>query len=337
MKHHLSEKNAMQPNVEPAETRRWVRIVGWVISLLPVPLLLMSAVMKIVQPPGFNDGLAHLGWKPSDALGLAALEFACVAVYIIPRSSVLGAILLTGYLGGAIATHVRIGDPFFPARVVPLALGVLVWLGLLLRDERVRALLPLRQGPRPLPLLLKVPIAAAGIAIAAVVVVLLQPTEFRIDRSASIAAEPSEVFAQVNDFHNWDAWSPWKKLDPAATATFEGPPEGEGAIFKWSGNDEIGAGMMTLTESKPSERIKIKLDFFKPFKATNNTEFTFHAERDDTLVTWTMTGERDFMQKAVCLFMDIDKMVGGQFDEGLSNLRSAVQQQRQRASNGEAK
>jgi hypothetical protein len=85
------------------------------------------------------------------------------------------------------------------------------------------------------------------------------------------------VFAQVNDFHNWEAWSPWAKLDPAAKATFEGPHPGKGAIFRWAGNEEVGEGSMTITESRPSELIKIKLEFLKPFEATNTAEFTLPA------------------------------------------------------------
>jgi hypothetical protein len=91
--------------------------------------------------------------------------------------------------------------------------------------------------------------------------------------------------AQVNDFHNWEAWSPWAKLDPAAKNSFEGPSAGIGAIFKWSGNNEVGEGSMTITESRPSDLIKIKLDFTKPFEATNATEFTFKPEGNQTMVT----------------------------------------------------
>src|SRR5438552_10530725 len=96
-------------------------------------------------------------------------------------------------------------------------------------------------------------IAIAAIIVVFVVVVALQPSEFRIVRSATISAPPSDVFAQVNDFHNWEAWSPWAKLDPAAKNSFEGPSAGTGAIFKWSGNGDVGEGIMTLTESRPSE------------------------------------------------------------------------------------
>ncbi len=156
-------------------------------------------------------------------------------------------------------------------------------------------------------------------------IVALQPADFRIERKATIAAPQAVVFAQVNDFHNWEAWSPWAKLDPKAKNTFEGPSAGTGAIFKWSGNDEVGEGMMTVTESKPSELIKIKLDFVRPFEDTSNVEFTFKAEGDQTVVTWAMIGRKGFVSKAVCMFMDMDKMLGGQFDQGLASMKAAAE------------
>ena len=110
-------------------------------STLPVLLLLFSAAMKLMQPPGLAEGFAHLGLPVSHALGLGILELACTVVYVIPRTSILGAILLTGYLGGATAIHVRVDDPFFATPIV----GVLIWGGLFLRDPRLRALIPLRQ------------------------------------------------------------------------------------------------------------------------------------------------------------------------------------------------
>jgi hypothetical protein len=121
-----------------SKRRLWI---GRVLSALPVLVLLASAAAKLVRPPGFDEGLAHLGWTINLALGLAILEITCTVIYIIPRTAVLGAILLTAYLGGATATHVRVGDPYF---LQPL-LGVLVWAGLYLRDPRLHALLPLKK------------------------------------------------------------------------------------------------------------------------------------------------------------------------------------------------
>jgi hypothetical protein len=158
-----------------------------------------------------------------------------------------------------------------------------------------------------------------------VLVVAMQPANFRVARSATIAAPPAMVFEQVNDFHNWEAWSPWAKLDPAAKNTFEGPTSGTGAIFRWNGNSEVGEGSMTTTESRPGELVRIKLDFVRPFAGTSDVEFKFEPAGDQTKVTWSMSGENNFIAKAMSLFMDCEAMCGAQFDEGLANMKSVVE------------
>lgn len=160
-----------------------------------------------------------------------------------------------------------------------------------------------------------------------VVIVALQPAKFSVSRSATIAAPPELVFAQVNDFRRWDAWSPWAKLDPAMKTSFSGPESGAGAVYEWQGNDDVGEGRMTLTTSTPSTHIRIKLEFIKPFPATNDTEFTFTGDGQVTLVAWTMSGEHNFMGKAFCLVMNMDKMVGGDFEKGLAQLKAVVEAQ----------
>jgi hypothetical protein len=164
-----------------------------------------------------------------------------------------------------------------------------------------------------------------GLLAVGAIVVATRPSEFRVQRSATISAPASVVFDQVNDFHNWEAWSPWAKLDPAAKNTFEGAPAGEGAVFTWSGNDKVGAGRMTVTDSRPNELVRIKLEFIKPFEATCTTEFTFKPEGDHTAVTWTMTGRNNFIAKAVCLFNDMDANVGGDFEKGLVNMKTVAE------------
>ena len=114
----------------------------------------------------------------------------------------------------------------------------------------------------------------------------------------------------------WEAWSPWARLDPAMKQAYEGAPAGTGAIYTWAGNSQVGEGRMTLTESRPSDLIRIRLEFLKPFAATSTAEFTFKAERNQTVVTWSMAGKNNFIAKAVHLFMNMDKMVGGNFEEG---------------------
>jgi hypothetical protein len=174
-------------------------------------------------------------------------------------------------------------------------------------------------------MLVKTLVALAVIVVVLVVIIALQPGEFRVARSATISAPAPEVFTQVNDFHKWEAWNPWGKIDPAMRQTYEGARAGAGAIYTWTGNNEVGEGRMTIIESRPSDLIRIKLEFFKPFAATNLAEFTFKPEGDQTATTWSMTGEKNFMAKAIHLFISMDKMIGGQFEKGLADMKSAVE------------
>jgi hypothetical protein len=175
------------------------------------------------------------------------------------------------------------------------------------------------------PMLKTFLIAIPVILIAFGIVVAMQPADFRVTRTATISAPPAAGFAQVNDFSKWQNWSPWAKLDPAAKSTFEGPPTGTGATFRWAGNNQVGEGRMTITESHPNDLVRIELEFLKPFKATNTAEFTFKPEGNQTVVSWSMFGKNNFMGKAMGLFMDCDKMLGGQFEQGLANMKSAAE------------
>jgi len=154
------------------------------------------------------------------------------------------------------------------------------------------------------------------------VVVSLQPADFRISRSATIAAPPDTVFAQVNDFHKWEAWSPWAKLDPQMKTTYEGPPAGTGAAYSWVGNSQVGEGKMTIQESKPAELVKLKLEFLKPMASTSTAEFSFKPKGGNTVVTWSMYGENNFVGKAFSLVMNMDKMLGGYFEKGLAQMKA---------------
>jgi hypothetical protein len=133
------------------------------------------------------------------------------------------------------------------------------------------------------------------------------------------------VFAQVNDFHKWEAWSPWAKLDPDAKNSFEGPSSGTGSICRWDGDKNVGQGSMTITESRPHDLIRIKLDFLRPFVCTNDVTFNFKPEGDRTAVTWTMAGKNKFMGKAIGLVFDCEKMTGGMFEQGLASMKSVVE------------
>jgi hypothetical protein len=162
------------------------------------------------------------------------------------------------------------------------------------------------------------------------VVIATRPGEFKVQRTTSISAPAEVVFGYINDFHNWAKWSPWEKRDPNMKKTFEGPPSGAGSIYSWAGNDKVGEGRMTLTDSKPNERVLIKLEFIKPFAATNLTEVALSAAGGTTNVTWTMSGTSNFVGKAFSLVMNMDKMVGGDFEQGLAQLKQLSEQEAKR-------
>lgn len=152
-----------------------------------------------------------------------------------------------------------------------------------------------------------------------------RPGEFRVQRSARIDAPPDRVFAIISDFHEWASWSPWEELDPAMTKTHSGAPSGKGAIYEWSGNKKVGQGRMEITDAIPSKKIVIKLDFLKPFEAHNITELALVPAQGGTEVTWSITGENAFLMKVMCLFMDMDKMLGKDFEKGLARLKAQVE------------
>lgn len=168
-------------------------------------------------------------------------------------------------------------------------------------------------------------IALGLVVVVLVVVVALQPADFRVARSATMSAPAPVVFSQVNDLHKWEAWNPWQKKDPAMKLIFAGPPAGPGASYSWAGNNEVGEGRLTITESRQSDMVRIKLEFMKPFAATNTAEFTFKPEGDRTAVTWSMEGRNNFFAKALHLVMNMDKMVGGEFEKGLADMKSVVE------------
>jgi uncharacterized protein YndB with AHSA1/START domain len=174
-------------------------------------------------------------------------------------------------------------------------------------------------------IVLYVVLGIAAVAVLFLIVAALQPAEFRYVRTTTIDAPPSAVFAEVNDFHRWDDWSPWAKLDPNSKTEFSGPAAGEGAGFRWSGNSEVGEGAMKIVESKPPERIAIVLDFVRPMKATHDSVFTFEPHESGTLVTWTMSGKNGLMGKAFGLIVNCDKMLGAQFEKGLASMKSLVE------------
>jgi hypothetical protein len=162
------------------------------------------------------------------------------------------------------------------------------------------------------------------------IIIAMQAADFRYARSTTIAAPASVIFPHVNDFKKMDVWSPWLKFDPNVKLTYEGPPSGVGAIESWDGNKKVGSGKMTITESRPNELVRLKLEFFKPFAATNTAEFTFESQMAATAVTWAMMGKRNFMTKAMGLFMNFDKMIGDNFRKGLEELKTIAESEARR-------
>lgn len=167
-------------------------------------------------------------------------------------------------------------------------------------------------------------------------VVASRPATFEIKRSLAINAAPDVVQAQITNFKTWNEWSPWEKLDPAMKKTYDGAPTGVGAHYAWdSANGDVGAGEMKITDVTP-ERVGIDLHFLRPFEAENHILFDLTKTGDATTVTWTMAGKNSFGGKAMSLFMDMDKLVGGDFDKGLASLKTVSEAAAKKAADAAA-
>ena len=174
--------------------------------------------------------------------------------------------------------------------------------------------------------MLKIIAIAVVVVLAGVLVfAATRPDSFRIERSAVIKAPPEKIFAQVNELKSWTAWSPWEKIDPALKRSYDGPQAGKGASYAWEGNNDVGSGRMEISESVAPSKIVIRLDFLKPFAAHNTAEFTFTRQGDATSVTWAMFGPSPYVSKLMSLVFSMDRMVGGQFETGLANLKSITE------------
>jgi uncharacterized protein YndB with AHSA1/START domain len=178
-------------------------------------------------------------------------------------------------------------------------------------------------------MLKKIALALVLILVVLAGYVATRPADFRIVRSRTVAAPPEVVHAYVNDFHKWPEWSPWEKLDPAMKREFSGAPAGTGAAYRWSGNNDVGEGHMTITDSRPAQSVTVRLEFLKPFAATSTAQFDFAPSGPGTNVTWAMNGHNNFLAKAFSAFMDVDKMVGADFEKGLASLDTATATRRQ--------
>lgn len=167
----------------------------------------------------------------------------------------------------------------------------------------------------------------AVVIIAAVVsaLALTQPDTFRIERSIVIKAPPERVFSYLDDFHQWPAWSPWERLDPAMQRAFSGAPRGKGAGYSWSGNDDVGQGSMEIVDSASPRTLDIRLDFVKPFESHNEVRFVLQPRADGTVVTWAMSGNAPFLMKLVEVFTSVEDMAGPDFEQGLAQLKEVAE------------
>jgi uncharacterized protein YndB with AHSA1/START domain len=152
-----------------------------------------------------------------------------------------------------------------------------------------------------------------------------QPDTFSLERRAQINAPPEKVFAQLNDFHAWEAWSPWAKLDPAMKTVYSGAPAGTGAVYEWTGNSDVGSGRMEITSATPAQAVDIKLDFLEPFESHNVTHFVLTPNGTGTDVRWVMEGPATYMTKVMTTFTSMDKMVGPDFEKGLAQLKAVAE------------
>ncbi|MFC5741757.1 SRPBCC family protein [Dyella tabacisoli] len=170
--------------------------------------------------------------------------------------------------------------------------------------------------------MLKLLTIVVALIIALLVYASTRPDTFRVQRTATIKAAPEKIFALINDFHAWSSWSPYEKLDPNMTRAIGGSASGQGAMYEWDGNKKAGKGRMEIIESSPSSKIAIKLDFIRPFEGHNTAEFTLEPRDGGTQVTWSMYGPSPFMSKLIGIFMNLDTLIGKDFEAGLSNLKA---------------
>jgi len=171
----------------------------------------------------------------------------------------------------------------------------------------------------------KIAVVVAVLVAGILVYAATRPDTFRVERSTSIKASPEKIFPLINDFHRWEAWSPWEKIDPAVRRSYLGADAGKGAVYIWMGNKDVGQGNMKIIESTPSSNVLIKIDFIKPFEAHNTIEFTLERQGDAAKVTQAMYGPSPFLSRLMGLFCSMDKMVGQKFEEGLAGLKAIAE------------
>jgi uncharacterized protein YndB with AHSA1/START domain len=170
---------------------------------------------------------------------------------------------------------------------------------------------------------------AAGCVGAFVAVVLIiaaiKPDTFEVRRSATIKAPPDRIFPLINDYRQWAAWSPYENKDPQMKRTFGPVTSGKGATYAWDGDSNVGVGNMVIADAAAPSKITIKLNMLKPIEAHNDVAFTLVPQGDATTVTWAMQGPVPYFAKIIHVFFNVDKMVGGDFEVGLANLKTLAE------------
>jgi uncharacterized protein YndB with AHSA1/START domain len=173
-------------------------------------------------------------------------------------------------------------------------------------------------------------IKTIGIVVVVLLAILLiyaaiRPDTFRVERTASIKATPEKIFPLINDFHQWESWSPWEKVDPDIKRTYSGAGSGRGAVYEWDGNKQIGQGRMEIIESSPPSKVVLKIDFIKPMEGHNTIAFSIVQKGDTTVVTHAMYGPSPYITRLMTIFFSMDKMIGSKFEEGLANLKAMAE------------
>jgi len=173
--------------------------------------------------------------------------------------------------------------------------------------------------------LMYIAIALAAIIAILLIVAAMRPDTFRVQRSIDINAPAEKIFPLINDYRHWGSWSPYENLDPAMQRTFSGAPSGRGSVYEWNGNKNVGRGRMEILDTTPASKVVIKLDFFSPFEAHNTAEFTMQPKGSATNVTWAMHGPVPYMMKIMHMFMNMDRMCGDQFQQGLTSMKAVAE------------
>lgn len=176
-----------------------------------------------------------------------------------------------------------------------------------------------------MPIYITIAVVVVLLFVALIIFIATRSDTLHVERSALINAPADVVFAIINDLHQWSLWSPYDKRDPHMQKTFEGAPVGPGASYAWNGNKEVGAGRLTIVDCTPGELVTMRLEFTRPFACQNRVDFKLVPTAEGTRVSWIMEGKNNFVSKAMSLIINMDKMVGTDFEQGLANLNSVAQ------------